>query len=94
MPIGEITKYEPTFEYVHVPAIAITFSILLLLYYFVIKGNPNIGTFLGNNVVRGGVTRTPDDNYLNYSGWYAAQYNADGAEAGYKTHTYDIYRPN
>jgi hypothetical protein len=94
MTLDGVTKYEPTFEYVHVPMIAITFSILLLLYYFVLRGNPVVGTFLGNNVVSGGPTRSPDDNYQNYAGWYASQYAADGAEAGYKTSGIEIYRPN
>lgn len=88
-------EYTPTFEYVHVPMIATVFAILILLWYFVFNKSPKIiGMFQGNKVARGGAPGTPAQDYLDYSGWYSAQMNADGAEAGYKTgvpHAYMAY---
>lgn len=90
----EVGNYEPTFEYVHVPMIASVFAILILLWYFVLQKNPLIiGKFQGNKVAQGGAPGTPAQDYLSYSGWYSAQYNADGAEAGYKTAIPHAYMP-
>src|SRR5690348_7467559 len=86
--------YEPTLEHVHVPMLAIVFSILLLLWYFVFRGSPMLTKFQGNWALSGNVPPgSPDDNYMNYAGWYAAQYNANGAEAGYKTGWPEMYMP-
>lgn len=76
--------YKPTFGYVHVPYIAIVFSILILLWYFVLRGSPVFTTFQGSRAVAGNVQRGSGmDGYLNYAGWYSAQENANGAEVGY-----------
>lgn len=86
--------YKPTFEYVHVPMIATVFAILILLWYFVLNKNPKIiGKFQGNRVAAGGAPGTPAESWLDYSGWYSAQNNSGGAEAGYKTATPQIYMP-
>jgi hypothetical protein len=89
-----VGTYEPTFSFVHVPMIAVAFSIILLLWYFVLNQHPILGTFQGSPVVEGGAPGTPQQNYLSYAGWYQGQYSADGAEAGYKTHGVDVYLPN
>lgn len=94
MPADIIYQYEPTVENVHVPMIATVFAILILLWYFVFCKNPKIiGMFQGNKVAQGGAPGTPAQDYLNYGGWYSAQYNAGGAEAGYKTGVPQIYMP-
>lgn len=86
--------YHPTFEYVHVPMIASVFAILILLWYFVFRGSPKIiGMFQGNKVAQGGASGTPQQDYLNYGGWFSAQENANGAEAGYKTAIPQVYMP-
>lgn len=86
--------YKPTFEYVHVPMIATVFAILILLWYFVFSKSPRIiGMFQGNKVAAGGAPGTAAQDYLDYSGWYSAQENADGAEAGYKTSAPHVYMP-
>lgn len=93
MPKG-LTEYKPSFGFVHVPMIAIVFSILILLWYFVFRKSPIFGRFQGNTTINGTVPPgSSDDNYLDYSGWYAAQYNANGAEAGYKTGLPQVYVP-
>lgn len=87
-------EYKPSFGFVHVPMIAVVFSILLLLWYFVFRKSPLFSKFLGNNVFqKSAPPGSKDNNYLSYSGWYSAQYNANGAEAGYKTSPAQMYVP-
>lgn len=75
-------KYEPTFDYVHVPMIAATFAIIILIYFFVLKPTPS-GKLLGNTSWAGGPPNSPGMSFLSYSGWFAAQEQATGAEIGY-----------
>ncbi len=86
--------YQPAFSFVNVPMLAIVFSILILIWYFVLRPNAVIGSFMGGKVHMGGAPGTPAQDYLSYAGWYQAQYNSDGAEAGYKTSGIDVYRRN
>lgn len=87
-PIEQLStvKYEPTFEYVHVPYIAMVFSILILLWYFVFRSSSLFTRFQGSRSVAGNVQPGSSmDGYLNYAGWYSAQENANGADIGYST---------